>query len=82
MGANLARILRAAGQPVPGTRPILEINPSHPMVERLKAETPRFDDWSALLYEQALLAEGSQLDDPAGFVKRLNSLLLELTPKG
>ncbi len=81
MGANLARILRAAGQPVPGTKPILEINPSHPMVERLKGETPRFEDWSALLYEQALLAEGGQLDDPAGFVKRLNSLLLELTPK-
>ena len=51
------------------------------MVERLKGETPRFEDWSALLYEQALLAEGGQLDDPAGFVKRLNSLLLELTPK-
>ena len=82
MGANLARILRAAGQQVPGTKPILEINPSHPMVERLKAGTPRFDDWSALLYEQALLAEGGQLDDPAGFVKRLNSLLLELTPTG
>ncbi|MBI3371783.1 MAG: molecular chaperone HtpG [Betaproteobacteria bacterium] len=81
MGANLERILRAAGQKVPGSKPILEINPSHPMLERLKTETSRFDDWSALLYDQAMLAEGGQLEDPAGFVKRLNSLLLELTAK-
>ena len=81
MGANLERILRAAGQQVPGSKPILEINPSHPMVERLKTETSRFDDWSALLYDQAMLAEGGQLEDPAGFVKRLNALLLELTQK-
>ena len=81
MGANLERILRAAGQQVPGSKPILEINPSHPMVERLKTETARFDDWSALLYDQAMLAEGGQLADPAGFVKRLNALLLELTAR-
>jgi molecular chaperone HtpG len=81
MSANLARILRAAGQKVPETRPILEINPQHPIVLRLKNEDARFADWAALLYEQALLAEGAALEDPAGFVKRMNSLLLEISSK-
>ncbi len=79
IGGNLARILKAAGQKVPESAPILEINPSHPIVLRLKHEENRFDDWAALLFEQALLAEGGELEDPAGFVKRLNSLLLELS---
>jgi molecular chaperone HtpG len=77
MSANLARILRAAGQQAPAGRPILEINPGHPIVARLQGETPRFADWASLLYEQALLAEGAALEDPAGFVKRMNGLLLE-----
>jgi molecular chaperone HtpG len=77
MSANLARILRAAGQQAPAGRPILEINPGHPIVARLQDETPRFADWASLLYEQALLAEGAALEDPAGFVKRMNGLLLE-----
>ena len=81
MSANLARILRAAGQKVPETRPILEINPAHPIVLRLRNEDARFADWAALLYEQALLAEGAALEDPAGFVKRMNSLLLEISSK-
>jgi molecular chaperone HtpG len=81
MSANLARILRAAGQKVPETRPILEINPEHPIVLRLRNEGARFADWAALLYEQALLAEGAALEDPAGFVKRMNSLLLEISSK-
>ena len=81
MSANLARILRAAGQKVPETRPILEINPEHPIVLRLRNEEARFADWAALLYEQALLAEGAALEDPAGFVKRMNSLLLEISSK-
>ncbi len=79
IGGNLARILRAAGQKAPATAPILEINPSHPIVLRLKHEDKRFEDWAALLFEQALLAEGGELEDPAGFVKRLNGLLLDLS---
>ncbi|PZP55471.1 MAG: hypothetical protein DI596_11425, partial [Azospira oryzae] len=71
---------KLAGQKVTPTRPILEINPRHPLVERLKKEPPgsRFMDWSHLLFEQALLAEGGQPDDPAAFVKRLNQLMLAL----
>jgi molecular chaperone HtpG len=81
MSANLARILKAAGQKVPVTKPILEVNPEHPIVLRMKDEEARFSDWAALLYEQALLAEGAALEDPAGFVKRMNGLLLDLSTK-
>ena len=84
LGTNLERILKAAGQPVPGTKPILEINLAHPMVKRLKSESDerRFADWSHLLFDQATLAEGGQLEDPAGFVKRLNELMLTLAGEG
>ncbi|WP_027459032.1 molecular chaperone HtpG [Dechloromonas agitata] len=78
---NLARLLKAAGQNVPNTKPILEINPQHPAVMRLKYEEARFDDWAALLFEQATLAEGGQLDDPAGFVRRINDLMMALSSK-
>ena len=78
MGGNMARMLKAAGQKIPTTLPILEINPSHPVVIRLKEEQQHFDDWAAVLFDQALLAEGGQLDDPAGFVKRVNQLMLEM----
>ena len=78
MGGNLARLLKAAGQKVPDSKPILEINPEHPVVQRLKYEEKRFDDWSAVLFDQALLAEGGQLEDPAAFVRRVNALLLEM----
>jgi molecular chaperone HtpG len=76
MGGNLARILRAAGQKVPSSAPILEINPGHEIVRRLAPGDARLADWASLLYDQALLAEGGQLDDPAGFVRRCNALLL------
>ena len=78
LGANLERMLKAAGQKVPSSKPILEINPRHPLVQRLKyeADTQRFDDWCHVLFDQALLSEGGQIEDPAGFVKRLNQLLL------
>jgi molecular chaperone HtpG len=80
IGMNLERLLKLAGQKVPPARPILEINPRHPLVERLKKEPPgdRFTDWAHLLFEQALLAEGGQLDDPGAFVRRLNYLMLAL----
>jgi len=78
LGGNLARILKAAGQKAPLSSPIMEINPKHPMVQRLKYEKARFADWTHVLFDQALLAEGGQLDDPAGFVKRVNELMLEL----
>ncbi len=78
IGGNLARILRSAGQKVPRAAPILELNPTHTIVTRLKPDDARLADWAALLYEQALLAEGGQLDDPAGYVKRSNSLMLGL----
>jgi len=82
MSANLERMLKAAGQAVPGSKPILEINPRHPLVQRLKHETDeeRFADWSHILFDQALLAEGGQLEDPASFVKRLNELLITMSP--
>ena len=76
MSGNLERLLKSAGQKVGHTKPILEINTQHPMVRRLKAEEKHFDDWSHILFDQALLAEGGQLDDPASFVKRLNDLML------
>jgi len=82
MGGNLARILKAAGQKVPDSKPIMEINPGHPLVQRLKYEEPHFADWSQVLFDQALLAEGGQLEDPAGFVKRLNELMLALAGNG
>ncbi|WP_263771205.1 molecular chaperone HtpG [Propionivibrio soli] len=79
MGGNLARILKAAGQKAPEMKPILEINPKHPAVQRLKYEEARFDDWANLLLEQATLAEGGTLDDPAGFVRRINELMMALS---
>lgn len=82
MSGNLARILKAAGQKAPNAQPILEINPKHPVVMRLKYEEAKFDDWAAVLFEQAMLAEGGQLDDPASFVKRINDLMLSLSLGG
>ena len=80
MSANLERLLKAAGQAAPTVKPTLEINPTHALVTRLNAESDeaRFADWANLLFEQALLAEGGQLDDPASFVRRLNGLLAML----
>ncbi len=79
INANLARLLKASGQKAPVSQPILEINPKHPVVLRLKAEEKKFDDWASVLFDQALLAEGGQLDDPASFVKRINQLMLEMS---
>jgi molecular chaperone HtpG len=78
--ANLQRLLKAAGQKSPESKPILEINPHHALVQRLKdeADEQRFSDLGQILFDQALLAEGGALEDPAGFVKRLNQLMLAL----
>jgi molecular chaperone HtpG len=72
-------MLKAAGQNAPESKPILEINPNHPLVTRLKyedADQARFGDWANILFDQAMLAEGGQLADPAAFVKRMNEMLL------
>ena len=76
LSGNLLRMLKAAGQQAPDTKPILEINPQHPLVLKLKYEDKQFDDWVTILFDQALLAEGGQLQDPAAFVKRINQMLL------
>ena len=78
LSGNLERMLKAAGQKTPESKPTLEINPTHGLVERLKAEKDdaKFNDLTHLLFDQALLAEGGQLNDPASFVKRMNSLLI------
>ena len=78
LSGNLERMLKAAGQKTPESKPTLEINPTHGLVERLKSEKDdaKFNDLAHLLFDQALLAEGGQLNDPARFVKRMNSLLI------
>ena len=79
MSGNLERMLKAAGQQVSASKPILELNPEHPMVAKLKDEQndEQFGDWTSILFDQALLAEGGQLEDPASFVKKLNAMLLQ-----
>lgn len=80
MSRQLLEILKQAGEAAPETKPILEINPEHPLVERLKtADGEGFGDLAEVLFGQAVLAEGGQLDDPSGFVKRLNKLILQQT---
>ena len=77
LSPHLMRMLKAAGQEAPNVLPVLEINPEHPLVARVQAASDEtFGDWAALLFEQAMLADGSQLPDPSAFVKRVNQLLL------
>jgi molecular chaperone HtpG len=78
MALHLQRLLEQAGQDVPDSRPVLELNPDHPLVDRLANETDegRFGDLAQVLFEQALLSEGAALADPAGFVRRVNDLML------
>lgn len=77
LSPHLRRMLQAAGQQAPETKPILEINPSHALVGRVdQAQDEAFDEWAHLLLDQAMLAEGAQLEDAAGFVRRMNKLLL------
>jgi molecular chaperone HtpG len=81
MGAQMRRIMEAAGQQVPDIKPILEINPKHPLLEKLDVESDedRFADLASIIFDQANLAEGGSLEDPAAYVARLNKLLLELS---
>ncbi|CAN5311581.1 hypothetical protein BH10PSE17_BH10PSE17_38830 [soil metagenome] len=76
ISGTLQRLLKQAGQSAPDSKPILEINPDHPLVTRLKTEEARFADWSETLFDLALLAEGGKLEEPGVFVKRINDLLL------
>ncbi len=81
MGLQLQRLLKAAGQEVTESKPIFELNPEHELVQKLSLErnnTTRFDEWTHILFDQAVLAEGGQLKDPAAFVQRMNKLLLAL----
>jgi molecular chaperone HtpG len=79
MAVHLQHMLKQAGHDIPETRPILEINPEHGLIRQLKKQVDekRFSDWTQVLFDQAMLAEGGHLDDPAAFVSRLNALLLE-----
>ena len=73
LGGNMERIMASLGQDVPETKPILEINPTHPLVEKLKVKVD--EDLVRVLFDQAVLSEGGQLKDPAEFVKRMNKLI-------
>ena len=81
MALYLQELLKQAGQKTYGAKPVLEINPGHPLVERLRAaQGTDFNDLATLLFEQSLLTEGGQLEDPTGFVARVNRLLLQAAP--
>ncbi len=77
MGLQMQQIMRAAGQEVPPSQPILEINPEHDLIKQLKdmADQQKFENWAHILFDQAMLAEGGQLEDPAAYVKRVNDML-------
>ena len=80
MAMHMQRILKEAGHAMPSSKPILEINPDHPIVKKLDSEKSKkkFADWSDILFGQALLAEGGQLEDPASFVAKLNEMLVSI----
>nr|VFK45554.1 MAG: molecular chaperone HtpG [Candidatus Kentron sp. TC] len=79
MGKHVERLLKSAGQAIPTLRPVMEINPEHPIVQRLKQESDetRLGDWSRILFDQALLSEGGLPEDPGAFVRRINKMFLE-----
>ncbi|MCZ6470586.1 MAG: molecular chaperone HtpG [Gammaproteobacteria bacterium] len=80
MAMHMQRLFKEAGHEMPSSRPVLEINPDHPIVKKLNAEKSKkkFDDWSSILFDQAILAEGGQLEDPASFVAKLNKMLVSI----
>ena len=81
MALYMQTLMKQAGHDMPSNKPVLEINPTHPLIERMEGETDdeQFADWADILFEQALLAEGAQLEDPAGFVNKLNKLMLKMS---
>ncbi len=81
MALYMQNLMKQAGHEMPASKPVLEINPTHPLIERMEAETDdeQFADWADILFDQALLAEGAQLEDPAGFVNKLNKLMLKMS---
>lgn len=81
LGGNLERILKAMGQDAPAYKPILELNPDHPIVQGLDPEADGFEDWAQVLFDQAALSEGAQLKEPAAYVKRVNALLSGKQPE-
>lgn len=81
MDSSLERLLKAAGQAVPSSKPIMEVNPQHAIIKRMNSETHegKFQDWALILLDQALLSEGGHLDDPAAFVQRVNEMLVNMS---
>lgn len=76
LSPQMVQMLKAMGQPVPDVKPTLEINPTHPLITKLESSA-EFDDLAQVIFDQALLADGGQLDDPAGYLKRINKLLMK-----
>ncbi len=83
MALYMQQLMKQAGQEMPSSKPVLEINPNHPMIQRISDETDetQFSDWSSIIFDQAVLAEGGQLEDPSGFVNKLNTMMLSLANK-
>ena len=79
LSGNLERLLKAAGQKTPDTKPILEINPTHKLIQKLEStnDSARFNDFAEVIFDQALISEGGQLKDPVAFVKKINQFLVE-----
>jgi len=77
ISGNLERILKAAGQNTPESKPILEINPNHELIKKLEKvdENQLFSDYASVIFDQAILAEGGQLDDPIGYVNKVNKFI-------
>lgn len=76
LSPQMMQMLKQMGQPVPESKPILEVNPNHPLIQKLES-AEQFDDLAQVIFDQALLAEGGQLEDPAAYLKRINALLMK-----